>query len=184
MNVLASPGQLRASLIRWSLVTIPTVLLLGFLSGELAGDIPQNGWFNALEKPAIFPPPALFGIMWAILWTLCGFALALVCTAWGARWRSLAIGLFVVQFLVSLAWTPTFFALRDMDSALLIIVVLDILAIATLFAFFRVRRTAGWLLVPYVAWILFATVLNYQFIAANPQAQSQGQAGPVERIEM
>jgi tryptophan-rich sensory protein len=65
MRYLASPAQLRASLMRWSLFTIPLVLGLGFLSGRSAGSGPDNPWFANLVKPALFPPPATFGIVWA-----------------------------------------------------------------------------------------------------------------------
>jgi tryptophan-rich sensory protein len=56
MRYLASPAQLRASLMRWSLFTIPLVLGLGFLSGRSAGSGPDNPWFANLVKPALFPP--------------------------------------------------------------------------------------------------------------------------------
>ncbi len=184
MNVLASKGQLRASFIRWSLLTVPAILLLGYLSAELSGDVAQNGWFNALEKPDIFPPPATFGIVWAVLWVMLGFALALVCAAWGAKGRILAIGLFIVQFLLSLTWTPVFFAMRDMSTALIVIVMVAILAAITTAAFWKVRALAGWLMVPYLAWILFATVLNYQFLSVNPDADAYGAPGDLQRMEL
>ena len=63
MNRLASPAQLRASFLRWALFTVPLVLLLGFLSGRLGGDA-SSAWFQSLGKPAIFPPPQWFGIVW------------------------------------------------------------------------------------------------------------------------
>ena len=78
MNRLATPAQLRASLIRWSLFIVPTVLLLGFASGQVAGSAAGNPWFAALEKPSIYPPPAAFGIVWSILYAMIGLALAKV----------------------------------------------------------------------------------------------------------
>ena len=66
MNRLASPNQLRASFTRWALFTVPLVLLLGFISGRI-GDGADDPWFVSLVKPAIFPPPAAFGIVWPIL---------------------------------------------------------------------------------------------------------------------
>src|SRR6187401_3476051 len=91
MNRLASPAQLHASVIRWALFLVPSVVLLGFLSGQYAGSGPDNPWFAALDKPSIYPPPAAFGIVWSVLYALMGFALALVCAAWGARYRVPAI---------------------------------------------------------------------------------------------
>lgn len=183
MTALASRGQLRASVLRWALFTVPLVLLLGFLSGRVGGDA-QSLWFQSLTKPAIFPPPMWFGIVWSILYAMMGFALALICAAWGARGRGLAIGFFVLQLMVNLAWSPVFFGLHDMRAALVVIGVLDVLVIVTIVLFWRIRWLAGALLLPYLAWILFATVLNWQFIEANPGGGQEAGSGAVERYEL
>ena len=182
MNRLASPAQLRASLLRWSLFIVPAVMLLGFLSGQVAGSTADSAWFQALEKPSTFPPPATFGIVWTILYFMMGLAFAMVCAAWGARSRGLAIAAFIVQLLLNLAWSPVFFAMHDMHMALYIIIALDIAVIVTILLFFRVRRAAGLLMLPYLAWILFATFLNWQFIQANPD-DGQGVQGDMQAVE-
>ena len=183
MNVLASRGQLRASFFRWALLTVPAVMLLGFLSGMVVQSGPENPWFNGLDKPAIYPPPATFGIVWSILYAMIGFALALVCAAWGARGRGVAIVFFILQLLVNLAWTPVFFGMQDMRAALIVIGVLDVLVLITVVLFWRVRRLAALLMLPYLAWILFATVLNWQFIEMNPGA-TPGDSGAVQRVQL
>ena len=184
MNRLASPAQLRASLLRWSLFLVPTVLLLGFLSGQMAGSGPDNPWFDALVKPAIYPPPAAFGIVWSILYVLMGVAFAMVCSAWGARWRPWAVVAFLVQFALNLAWSPVFFAMHDMELALGIIVAMDLAVMVTIWLFWKVRRAAALLLLPYLAWILFATALNWQFIVANPDASEIEANNAVQRIAL
>ena len=184
MNVLASRGQLRASFIRWALFTVPLVMLLGFLSGNLAQSGPDNPWFAALDKPAIYPPPVWFGIVWSILYFLMGIALALVCAAWGARGRTAAIALFAVQLVLNLSWTPVFFAAHEMRAALVILIVLDLVVVATIVMFWKVRRLAGLLLLPYLAWILFATALNWQFLQLNPEADGQQASGAAQRFEL
>lgn len=184
MNALASRGQLRASFLRWALLTVPAVMLLGFLSGRLGGSGPDNPWFEALVKPDIFPPPAAFGIVWSILYLMLGFALALVCAAWGARGRTAAIIAFILQFMVNLSWSPVFFAAHQITGALVVIGVLDVLVIITIVLFWRVRKLAAWLLVPYLAWILFATFLNYEFLRANPDADGQPAPPAFQRIEI
>ncbi len=184
MTGLASRGQLRASLLRWSLFTVPACVLLGFLSGLLFQSGPENPWFAMLDKPAIFPPPALFGIVWTILYVMMGFALALVCAAWGARGRTLAIALFIIQFIINLAWTPTFFGAQEITLALVVIGALNIALIATVVAFWRVRKGAALLLVPYLAWVIFATVLNYQFLIANPDYDAATPSNSTQRIEL
>ena len=96
MTELASPGQLRASLLRWWLFLGPLVLLLGFVSGAVSGSGAGNPWFMGLTKPSLYPPPATFGIVWSLLYLVMGLALAMVVTARGASGRALAVGLFVI----------------------------------------------------------------------------------------
>ena len=183
MNVLASRGQLRASFFRWALLTIPAVLLLGFLSGRSAPSGPENRWFMSLNMPEIMPPFWAFPVAWTALYLLMGIALALVCAAWGARGRGIAIIAFIVQLLVNVTWTPVFFGMQDIEMALMIIGILDLLVIITVILFWRVRRLAAVLLLPYLAWILFATALNWQFLELNPDASAGGDSGAVQRVE-
>ncbi len=183
MNRLASPAQLRASLLRWSLFLIPGVMLLGFLSGQLAGSGADNQWFMTLVKPAIYPPPIAFPIAWTALYFVMGLALAMVCAAWGARWRGLAVLAFIIQLALNLAWTPVFFAMHDIRLAMVVLVLLDAAVLITMVLFYKVRRLAGWLLLPYLAWIAFASVLNWQIMELNPQAENVEIDNAVQRIE-
>lgn len=183
MSELASPAQLRASLARWALVLVPGILMLGFLSGAAAGSGSTNPWFAGLVKPSLFPPPATFGIVWSILYVLMGFALALVVTARGAPARRLAITVFVVQLLLNLAWSPVFFGLHQIKAGLILLGVIDLAVILTVVLFYRVRPLAALLLLPYLAWVLFATVLNWQFLEANPGADGAGGGNPAATVE-
>lgn len=169
MTELASPGQLRASLLRWSLFLAPLLLLLGTISGMMSNSGGNNFWFAGLEKPAIYPPPATFGIVWTVLYLLMGVALAMVVTARGAPGRGLAIGVFVVQFLLNLAWSPVFFGMELLVPGFYLLLAIDLAVLVTVVLFYRVRPLAAWLLVPYLAWVLFAAVLNWQFVQANPE---------------
>lgn len=175
MSALASSGQLRAAFLRWALFLVPGIVLLGFLSGAVGGSGPGDLWFDGLTKPGLYPPPATFGIVWTVLYVLMGLALALIVTAWGARGRALAIGAFVVQLALNLAWSPLFFGAHQIKAALFLLVAIDLAAGVTVVAFHRVRPRAALLLAPYLAWVLFATVLNWQFLTLNPDAD--GQAG-------
>ena len=172
MSELASPGQLRWSYARWALIAVPAVLLLGITSGRLSNSGFGNPWFDALVKPAIMPPGWLFGLAWTILYTLLGLALAAILNARGARGRGLAIGLFLVQFAVNLAWSPLFFAAHQITAAFWLILVMLALAIATTLAFGRIRTAAAWLMLPYLLWISFAAILNSQFVTLNPHAET------------
>jgi translocator protein len=184
MNRLASPAQLRASFFRWALFLVPLVVLLGYASGQLSGSTSESPWFAALEKPAIFPPPATFGIVWTALYALMGLALALVCAAWGARWRIAAILAFVVQLAVNLAWSPVFFGAHEMQLALYVIGAMIVLVLVTIWLFWKVRRLAALLLLPYLAWICFASVLNWQFLELNRDLDGAEVPGAVQRIEL
>lgn len=183
MSELASSRQLRAVFLRWALFIVPAILLLGFLSGRAAASGPGNPWFDALVKPAIYPPPATFGIVWSALYVLMGLALTMVVTAWGAHGRAMALAAFIVQFALNLAWSPLFFGMHQITGALVLIGVLDVAVIVTMVLFARVRPRAAWLLLPYLAWSLFATVLNWQFLEANPGADGQDVSGAITRVE-
>jgi len=184
MKVLASPHQLRTAFLRWSLVTVPGVLLLGFLSGAAAGSAASNPWFASLAKPGLYPPPQAFGIVWSILYIAMGLALAMLITAPGARGRGLAIGMFVVQLLLNLAWSPLFFGMQRISAALSLLYALDVAVLLTLVLAARVRPLAGLLLAPYFAWVLFATVLNWQILKLNPDADGGAVSPATVRIQL
>jgi benzodiazapine receptor len=114
----------------------------------------------------------VFGIVRSALYVLIGIALVLVITARGAPGRGLAIGAFVAQLLLNLAWSPLFFGAHQMLAALILLVVLDLAIVITIVVMRRVRPLAAWLMLPYLVWCLFATLLNWQFLEANPGGQS------------
>ncbi|HEX8578106.1 MAG TPA: TspO/MBR family protein [Allosphingosinicella sp.] len=170
MTVLASRSQHRMSFFRYALVTVPLVLLLGTLSGTVAGSGYGNPWFDALEKPAAMPPGWMFGAAWTILYICLGLALALVLHARGARGRGLAIGIFLAQLLLNYAWSPIFFAAHQVGLALIVIVAMIVLAAIAAVLFGRIRKAAGLLMVPYLAWLSFAAFLTWQIGELNPGA--------------
>lgn len=182
MNVLASPAQLRASFVRWALFTVPLILLIGFGAGQLGS--PDTAWFAGLAKPAIYPPPITFAIVWTALFILIGLALALVASAWGAHGRALALIVFAVHFIVTQSWTMVFFGMQDMTAALIVLGFGIVSLLVALALIWRVRRTAVWLLLPYLAWVCFATVLNVAFITANPDGGDRGADGAETRVQL
>lgn len=170
MNYLASSGQLRASLLRWSLFTVPLLLVLGFFSGEAAGSGPGNPWFEALAKPAFYPPPLAFPVVWSVLYVLMGVALAMVLSARGAAGRGLAAAAFVIQLVLNLAWSPVFFAMHQITAAFGVAVAMAVFILITLVLFWRIRPVAGMLMLPYLAWVCFASVLTFEIGRLNPDA--------------
>ena len=182
MNVLASPQQLRASFLRWALFMVPLIMLVGFAAGQLGG--PDTPWFAGLAKPAIYPPPVVFGIVWSILFVMIGLSLAIVASAWGAAGRGIALAAFAIHFIVNQSWTAVFFGMQEMMAALMILGIgIGSLAVAMALVF-RVRRMAAALLLPYFAWLCFAAVLNYQFITINPDGGARGASGSETRVEL
>ncbi|KRB80626.1 CrtK protein [Sphingomonas sp. Root710] len=169
MAEIASPRQLRTSYLRWALITVPGILLLGLLSGRLANSGYGNPWFDALQKPAIMPPGWAFGTAWSILYILMGFALAVILNARGAKGRSVAIALFLIQLALNLAWSPVFFAMHRIMLAFGLILAILLWASVATAAFWRIRPIAGILMLPYLAWLIFASVLNWQIHELNPR---------------
>jgi len=172
MNEIASPGQLRLAYLRWALVTVPAIVFLGFLSGRLANSGYGNRWFDALAKPEFMPPSWAFGVAWTILYILMGLAFAIVIHARGAKGRGAAIGLFLVQLLMNLLWSPLFFRAHQVENALILIILLFVAVAVTTALFWRIRRMAGLLLLPYLAWLAFASALNYEIARLNPEAET------------
>ncbi|BAK65411.1 MULTISPECIES: TspO/MBR family protein [Sphingobium] len=172
MNEIASRGQLRLSYLRWALVTVPTIMFLGVVSGYVSGSGYGNRWFAALDKPDVTPPGWVFGTVWPLLYLLMGLALAMVLHARGARGRGIAITLFLVQLACNLAWSPLFFGAHEATLAFYLILVILALAVVTTLLFGRVRTLAAWLMVPYLVWLSFASILAYQIDRANPDAES------------
>ena len=132
-----------------------------------------DGWYAEAEKAAWSPPNALFGPVWTLLYTLMSVAAWLV---WRQRKRvdvRPALTVYVIQIVLNCLWTPVFFGLYPalgapaLWAALAIIAALDILVLVTMLRFWPVSRAAAWMLVPYWAWVLFATTLNAAVAVLN-----------------
>lgn len=172
MGGIASKGQLRMSFLRWAVFTVPLIVLLGFASGRAVPSGADNGWYMALQKPELTPPGWVFPVAWTTLYILMGLAVAVILHARGARGRGLALGLFVVQFVLNLIWTPLFFGMHQVGAALLVIVGILVIAIIATMLFGRIRPLAAWLMVPYLIWISFAGVLTWRIGQLNPDAET------------
>lgn len=172
MSELASKNQLRWAFLRWAVVVVPLVLLLGFASASLVPMGPNNRWYQALVKPEITPPDWLFPVAWTALYVLMGLAVSLIIHARGARLRGQAIALFGAQLAANLVWSPIFFGAHQVVNALLVIGLMFALALAATLVFGRIRSVAAWLMVPYLVWIVFAGVLNFRIHQLNPNAET------------
>ena len=179
---IASKQQLRGAFLRWAVVTVPFVLLLGFTSARLAPTGAQNRWYTALAKPAITPPDWAFPAAWTAIYVLMGLALAMIIHARGSRLRGPAIAFFAVQLAANLVWSPLFFGMHQVFWGLVTIGVMFVLAFATTIVFGWVRAGAAWLMVPYLAWLVFAAILNFQVMQLNPDAETIVQPAATSQI--
>jgi tryptophan-rich sensory protein len=158
------------SFLRYALVAVPLVVLLGSLSGRLAGSGYGNPWFDALTKPAFMPPGWTFGVAWTILYVLLGLVLATILHARGARGRTLVLALFLAQLALNYLWSPLFFAWHQTLAALIVVLAMIGLSAATAALLWPIRKGAALLMLPYLAWLCFAAALTFEVIRLNPGA--------------
>jgi tryptophan-rich sensory protein len=168
MTGLASKSQLRMSFLRYALVSVPAVLLLGALSGALAGAGADNVWYAALRKPPLTPPGWVFGAVWTALYALLGVVLAMLLHAKGAKKRGRLIVLLGIGLALNLAWSPVFFRGHDLAAALVMLAAMIVIAIVLAHRLWPIRRVAAALMLLYLAWLMFAGALNEELLRLNP----------------
>ncbi len=126
-----------------------------------------RGWYAALHKPSWTPPAWLFGPAWTVLYISMAVAAWRVWREGGWRPHRVALGLFLLQLMFNGLWSPLFFGLHRPGLSLVDSVLIWLALLATLVAFWRVSPPAGALLVPYLAWVTFATALNFTIWRLN-----------------
>lgn len=129
--------------------------------------VSTGDWYAALHKPSWNPPPWVFGPAWTFLYITMAVAAWLVWREGGWKAQRRALGLFIVQWFLNALWTPLFFGAHLPGVAFGEIVLLWLAIAATLVAFWRVKKAAGLLLVPYLAWVSFAAALNFTIWRLN-----------------
>ena len=149
--------------------------LIGFLaacfgaalvgSAFTAPSIPE--WYESLAKPFFTPPSWLFGPVWTALYLAMAFAGWLVWRGGSTSQIALPLALFGGQLALNALWSVLFFGLRSPGVALAEILVLWAAILATLLLFQRISQIAGWLLAPYLAWVTFAALLNFEIWRLN-----------------
>lgn len=134
-----------------------------------AATLPEiPGWYASLEKPPFNPPNWIFGPVWTFLYILMAFSLWRVWRAGpNAPGRRRAIGLFLAQLVLNALWSVVFFGLHSPAGGLVVIVLLIGTLVLTMRAFWPIDRTAAHLLVPYLAWVAFASLLNASILWLN-----------------
>ncbi len=152
-----------------AILTVPAIVLLGSASGWLSNSGFGNGWFDGLQKPSFMPPGWAFGLVWPILYALMGIALAMILALPPSPQKRNALLFFFVQLVLNLAWSPLFFAAHDMRAAQIVIFLMIVFAAGAAGQFYRLRKAAGMLLIPYLAWLVFASMLNTAILNLNAE---------------
>ncbi len=147
-------------------------LALPLVCGSVASffTIPSiKGWYAGLAKPSFNPPNYLFGPVWMALYIMMGIALFLVWKKPGIPpvLKRTAITLFIVQLIFNFFWSIVFFNVHAIGWALLEIICMWVLILLTIVWFGRISKPAAWLLVPYIVWVSFATILNFAIWRLN-----------------
>ncbi len=148
-----------------SLLVLAGLILVTFCAPLAGMMMPPGAWYASLAKPEWNPPSWIFGPVWSALYLMMAIAAWLIWKRDG--WRQ-PMRLYFIQLILNAAWSPIFFGAQKPSWALVDIVALWIAVLLTLWSFFRISKTAGWLLVPYLAWVSFATLLNFTLWRLNP----------------
>jgi benzodiazapine receptor len=142
-------------------------IAITFTAAAIGSRYMPGEWYASLAKPAWTPPNYVFAPVWTILYLLMGVAAWLV---WRERLFAdvtIPLTLFFVQLVLNTLWSYLFFGRHQIGLAALEIVVLWIVILLTIISFWWVRRAAAALLVPYLLWVGFAAVLNFQLWRLN-----------------
>ena len=135
--------------------------------GAIATTPEIDGWYKTLLKPSWNPPAAVFGPVWTTLFIMMGVAVWLVWKKPGFRTAKLAMAMFAFQLALNVAWSWIFFRLHEPGWAFVEIVTLWLSIAATAALFLKHRKLAGLLMLPYLAWVSFASVLNFTLWRLN-----------------
>lgn len=133
-----------------------------------AATVQAGAFYGELVQPSWAPPASVFGPVWTVLYALMAIAAWLVWRRGGVRANRSALSLFLLQLALNALWSWLFFAWHLGGLAFAGVVLLWVLIVATLVAFWRVRPLAGALLIPYLAWVSFASALTYSVWRLNP----------------
>ncbi|MEM7483657.1 MAG: TspO/MBR family protein [Bacteroidota bacterium] len=148
-------------------IAVIICLLIGFLS-SFATQSSVNDWYLTLDKPSFNPPNWLFAPVWTLLYIMMGVSAGIVWSkGFHHIWVKTALYHFGFQLLFNALWSIVFFGLQSPFWALLVILTLLTLIILTMKWFSVVSKTAAFLLIPYLLWVSFATLLNYKIWELN-----------------
>lgn len=148
-------------------ISLALPLALGFIGSIFTRSSIDDGWYASLNQPSFNPPNSVFGPVWTVLYILMGISLYMVWREVPGRKRENALGVFALQLLLNFLWSLFFFHFKDIEIAMLDIIALWISIVIMIWLFYRVKPLAGWLNIPYLLWVSFATALNIAYYVLN-----------------
>jgi len=162
MDTAVQSGATRSAL------ALAAWLALVFAAAAMGGFFLPGDWYARLQKPAWNPPNWIFGPVWTALYMIMAVAAWLVWKRGGFAGQRVALSLFLIQLLFNALWSPLFFGLRHPALAFVDILLLWLALLGTVITFWKALPLAGALLVPYLAWVTFASALNFALWRLNP----------------
>lgn len=170
--------QAPAAGVGWQLLSLAGWLALTFAAAVVGavGSLEAADLYGQLERPAWAPPAALFGPVWTVLYAMMATSAWLVWREPGLADRPHRSGFscYLVQLVLNALWSWFFFRMQRGDLAMADILLLAVFIVMNVVAFWRVRRLAGLLLLPYLAWVGFAAALTYTLWQMNPELLARG----------
>jgi len=149
------------------LVSIVAPMLAGFL-GSIFTRRSVETWYATINKPGFNPPSGVFGPVWTVLYVLMGIAAFLIWRRGLAEPRvRTALILFLVQLALNAFWSFAFFGMRSPLAGAVVISALWVAILLTMISFFKISIPAGLMLVPYILWVSFASILNFSIYFLN-----------------
>ena len=149
------------------IIGLLVLLVITFAAAFIGSRYMPGEWYAQIAKPSWTPPNAIFGPVWTILYIMMAIAAWLVWRLKGISGAKLALLFFVIQLILNALWSYFFFGRHDIVLAFIDIVILWLFILLTLIAFWKQNKFAGILLIPYLLWVSFASVLNFSFMYIN-----------------
>ncbi len=149
------------------IISIAIPVVAGSLSGffTVTGD---GSWYQTIQKPSWNPPGWVFGPVWTSLYVMMGISLYLVWKSNAEQsLKKKAIIIFAIQLALNFFWSYIFFTLQSPGWAMVEIITMWLFILLTIFAFAKISKVAAWLLVPYISWVSFASILTYTIWQMN-----------------
>lgn len=154
-----------------NLINLAICIFICLLAGAIGSIFTYSAiptWYAGLNKPTFNPPNWLFGPVWTLLYVLMGISLYYIAINPNKKERKIPMIIFGVQLGLNTLWSILFFGMHSPVMGFICIILLLISILASIILFYRVNKTAAYLLIPYILWVSFAAALNYAILLLNP----------------